>query len=406
MRVLIVDDNAARVSVIVRRLVEDCSLDHSDIINSRCAYEARASLSSEKFDLMLLDIRIPGRLDDAPDVAHSLQLLAEVEEGAALLMPGKIVGMTAYDDAALAAQQAFKDATWTLIVTSEISDGWCDTVVNCVRYLQLEAGQRSTSHEKVDVLVISALSSEIEAIRSLSWSWTAPEPVDDTAFISRGVFISNGRQFTVASTHAARMGMVSSAVLTSKLVATLSPKICVMPGICAGLPGRAEIGDVVLAECSWDYQSGRYAVDADGGSVFQQDPHQVSVDVKVVTRVDEMARDSHTLYAIWDAWPTKPKTPFAIKRGPMACGSAVLANSDYVAEIQRQNRKLRAIEMESYGFLHAISVANEPRPLAIVAKSVCDFADNLKGDDYQAYACYTSAQTVRAFLERFATDLT
>ncbi len=89
----------------------------------------------------------------------------------------------------------------------------------------------------------------------------------------------------------------------------------------------------------------------------------------------------------------------------MACGSAVLANSDYVGWIQKQNRKIRAIEMESYGFLHAISEANEPRPTAIVAKSVCDFADNLKGDDHQAYACYTSARTVGLFLERYADDL-
>ena len=89
----------------------------------------------------------------------------------------------------------------------------------------------------------------------------------------------------------------------------------------------------------------------------------------------------------------------------MACGSAVLANSDYVSWIQKQNRKIRAIEMESYGFLHAVNLANEPRPVAIVAKSVCDFADNLKGDDHQAYACYTSAQTLKIFLERFSSDL-
>ncbi len=39
----------------------------------------------------------------------------------------------------------------------------------------------------------------------------------------------------------------------------------------------------------------------------------------------------------------------------------VFANSDYVGWIQKQNRKIRAIEMESYGFLHAISEANEPQ---------------------------------------------
>ncbi len=405
MRILIVDDNGARVSTIVRKVVDSCLVQHADIVNVRCASEARACLVDEKFDLMLLDLRIPRRLDDDGDVAHSLQLLAEIEAGNSMLMPGKILGMTAYDDAAAVAQQTFRDSTWALIVTSEISDVWVDTVVNCVRYLKLESNQRAASHERIDVLVVAALASEIEAFGLFPWGWAAAEPIDDTTFVRRGKFQCNGRTFTIASTHAARMGMVSAAVLTSKLISSLNPKICVMPGICAGLPGRAEIGDVIFAECSWDYQSGKHATDDEGGSVFQQDPHQIAVDVKIVSRVDELARDTRDLHAVWDKWPNKPRLPFSVKRGPMACGSAVLANSEYVSWIQKQNRKIRAIEMESYGFLHAVNVANEPRPVAIVAKSVCDFADNLKGDDHQAYACYTSAQTIKIFLERFSSDL-
>ena len=89
----------------------------------------------------------------------------------------------------------------------------------------------------------------------------------------------------------------------------------------------------------------------------------------------------------------------------MGCGSAVLADSGVVERVEAQNRKLRAIEMESYGLLLAGSYAASPRPLCIVAKSVCDFADSRKGDDYQEYASYTSARAIDLFLIRFISDL-
>ena len=140
---------------------------------------------------MLLDLRIPGRIDEDADVAHSLQLLAEIDAGEDLLMPGKIVGMTAYDDAAEAAKQTFRESTWTLLPTSDFTDSWADTIVKCANYLKRERHQRDQEEESVDVLIVAALASEIDAIKSLDWSWGAWEPADDTVFISRGKFEAN-----------------------------------------------------------------------------------------------------------------------------------------------------------------------------------------------------------------------
>lgn len=55
--------------------------------------------------------------------------------------------------------------------------------------------------------------------------------------------------------------------------------------------------------------------------------------------------------------------------------------------------------MEGYGVVYAASHATEPRPLAIVAKSVCDFADNRKSDQFQDFAAYTSCQFVCFLLD-------
>lgn len=65
-----------------------------------------------------------------------------------------------------------------------------------------------------------------------------------------------------------------------------------------------------------------------------------------------------------------------------------------VERILKQNRNLLGIEMEAYGVLYAATHATKPRPKVFVAKSVCDFADEQKNDQYQDYAAYTSAKFI------------
>jgi len=41
--------------------------------------------------------------------------------------------------------------------------------------------------------------------------------------------------------------------------------------------------------------------------------------------------------------------------------------------------------------MSAVEYAKNPKPTAIIIKSVCDFADKNKNDDWQKYSSYTSA---------------
>jgi nucleoside phosphorylase len=87
--------------------------------------------------------------------------------------------------------------------------------------------------------------------------------------------------------------------------------------------------------------------------------------------------------------------------GPVASGASVIADSTVVDLIKSQSRKLVGIEMETYGVFLAARVCGRPRPLAMSVKSICDFADASKADDYQRYAAYTSA----SFLYEFAIEM-
>ena len=88
-----------------------------------------------------------------------------------------------------------------------------------------------------------------------------------------------------------------------------------------------------------------------------------------------------------------------ISDGTIACGSAVVANIGIVDTlIKLHARKVTGIDMESYGVFFACENLNSIcKPICI--KSICDFANSDKSDDYQKYAAYTSANFVKYFIE-------
>jgi nucleoside phosphorylase len=57
--------------------------------------------------------------------------------------------------------------------------------------------------------------------------------------------------------------------------------------------------------------------------------------------------------------------------------------------------------MEAYGVYLAAQECSLPRPTCFSLKSVVDFADGDKNDRYQKYAAYTSAQTLKHFIETY-----
>jgi len=83
--------------------------------------------------------------------------------------------------------------------------------------------------------------------------------------------------------------------------------------------------------------------------------------------------------------------------GPVASGAAVIQDKTVIDEIVARNRKLIGVEMETYGVYLAANATRGPKPLAMSSKSICDFGDLGKNDDYQKYAAYTSAKFVYEF---------
>ncbi len=191
------------------------------------------------------------------------------------------------------------------------------------------------------------------------------------------------------------MGMTASATLTMKLIEHFRPKYVIMPGIAAGTVGdfnnEQMYGDVVLADMVWNYSNGKY-VPKDQASIvfgeigFEPRPTVVKIDSELIAYFNK-AIQSH-------------KNETFVHIGAIASGSTVVANKVVLEQqVKSQFGTTKGLEMESYGVAYAVSHAVEPRPKAIIAKSVCDFADSRKSDKYQKFAAHTSCEFVKLMID-------
>lgn len=407
MKILITDDQARRYE----RLLEALSridVERSEIDIVQCANSARDYLEKNYYDLLILDVLLPLWPEVEPDLRHSIDLLIELHEDEQLKKPGRVLGITADKDIVGEASKIFEEFTWTIIQYAQDNDGWINQAVNCVRYIQQQGsrgGEESLTH-KVDLAIICALEKpELEEVLRLPWNWSSARPLDDVVFVHDGYFKVDARTITVCATFAPRMGMVSTALRSSSMISQLRPRLLAMCGICAGVKGKVNIGDVILADPAWDFQSGKRVRDK-GNTQFSIAPHHLPTPTLVRTHVEQIRGDKSALQEIIERFQGDvPPNRLQVVIGPLASGSAVLADGEVVREIQIQHRELRGVEMEIYGMYAAASVACNPQPKAFALKAVCDFADPDKDDSNQRYAAFTSANVLRLLMERFGPRL-
>lgn len=406
MKILIVDDQSRRYEKLVDSFGR-IGIDRKEIDIAISANDARDRLGSVRYDLLVLDILLPLWSEREPDVQYSIDLLVELHEGEEYYRPRHIIGISSDKEVAGRAFKIFQERTWTIVEYSHSTDDWMNKILNCVLYIK-DKGKNNNpieSTHKIDLAIICALEKpELEEVLKLPWHWSAARPLDDIIFAHDGYFEIEGRRFSVCATSASRMGMVSTALRSAAVISLLRPRLIAMCGICAGVKGKVNIGDVILADPAWDFQSGKRVRDK-GNVQFSVSPHHLCAPVLVRTHVEQIAREKEALRSIADQFTDPSSDQVRVVIGPLASGSAVLADGEVVNEIKSQHRELFGVEMEVYGMYAAAYSASSPRPLPFALKAVCDFADPDKNDKHQRYAAYTSANVLRLLMEKYASRL-
>ena len=401
MKILIADDQVQRYNRLFSALA-DIGIERQQIDLVPCANDAHERLEQNNYDLLLLDILLPFWSEESDfSSKHSLDLLFELNETDCLKKPGHIVGITGDKSVIAEAGPNFTNSTWSIVEYSESNDGWIDQIKNCANYIL--ANEKKPSLDKlvhdVDLAVVCALEKpEHEEVLKLDWNWSAPRPLDDMVFVSDGWFISGGKKITVMAAVAQRMGMVSTALLSSRIISLVRPRLIAMCGICAGVKDKVRMGEVLFADPAWDFQSGKITADKNIATLSIA-PHQIPADPIVRSHVQQIASNTDKLTKIYTDFGSDASNVPKIHIGPVASGSAVLADGQVINEIKTQHRELIGVEMEIYGLYAAASAASLPKPKTFAIKSVCDFADRHKADNVQRYAAYTSARVLHLLME-------
>ncbi|SCW50867.1 Nucleoside phosphorylase [Eubacterium ruminantium] len=397
IKVLVVDDNVNKINDIVAEIKKSYGESQVSIETAIFANDAKRILKRNSIDILILDICLPEIAGGSLIKDAGIKLLKQIKGAVEYTYPRYVIALSAYEELA----KEF-DIESGMIHTSLLYDvstnEWRKKLSNSIRdfvsILTQNIDRRSYDY---DVAVICALGEELALVKaSLDNIKNVSLPDDDYIYIE-GTFKKEGVTRRVVMAQSTHMGMVPAATLTTRLIYNFAPRYVVMTGITAGIKGKANFGDVIAAEYTWDYGAGKEVVE-DEQAVHRNTIDQIHIDTDVATMIRKVSADGSLLQSIKNGFMgTKPETELKVVMGPVASGASVIANPQVVESIKNgQIRDTVGVEMEIFGVYYASRWSVSPKPKFIALKSVCDFADSDKNDNYHAYASYTSA---KLFLE-------
>lgn len=246
-RVLLVEDSSSKVGRIQGAFAPYNRDDSLSVSTAGDCATARQLLRNQQFDLLILDMVLPMFPGEQARSAAGLDLLKEIRHDESSTNPKYIVGITEHLDNFDALRNEFEASTWLLLRSTSSSDEWVGQLARLLEHI-LKCKRHQAASYDVDVVVTAALyDPELLGALDLPWRWTTTEHLDEVTMFKRGTISLNDRDISVVASWSARMGLVGSALLCSKLIHNFRPKILCMIGICAGTNPQHNFGDMVAS---------------------------------------------------------------------------------------------------------------------------------------------------------------
>lgn len=402
--ILIVEDNTDKLRNILQTLEAVSGIDVDLIEHDIDSLSAKKRLKKTSYDLLILDIAIPLRKSEPVDLEGGIKLLNEILVRDLYKVPVHIIGLTAHEEIFTKASLEFGNQILSVIRYSDTDIEWQEQLCKGVEQRLLSKISSSASEQtyNYDIAIINAIEKEFVAVKALSKNWEKVFVPGDSSPYFETVFERNGKTYKVIAACSPQMGMNASSVLTMKLIHNFRPKYIFMTGIAASIKDTNShgYGDIIVIDESWDGGAGKITETKDGKNLFQPTAKNLRLDTDVSERIRSLKDNSELLRNIKDGWKPNavPNTELAIHIGSVASVAGVIENSAVIEELKGKDRKLLGLEMEAYGMYYAATNCSNPKPTAIALKSVSDFANTEKKDEYQPYASYTSARVMFEFI--------
>ncbi|ODP26168.1 uncharacterized protein PTI45_04490 [Paenibacillus nuruki] len=402
INVLIVEDNEQKYN----EIAEIFNKYNANIELSNNVYDSKVKLANKHYDFLLLDINLPYEDGEECSPEAGYRLFKEISSELPMIKkPSEVIIVTAYPELQEKYDIEANKILVSIIKYSYDEQRWREQIENRIKYFirsKSDSVSQDTETYRIDLAIITAVAVEFDQVYRLMHDTHETKINNDPTIYTVGKFKEGDNVVNVVLAKQHQMGMIAASVLTIKLIQNFRPRYLAMAGIAAGKRGEVNFGDIIVPTEVWDYGSGKIqqedkkmVTDDTSNYLFKPDPKYLDLDVSFKEIMNK--NFNSVLSTIKHSWPgPKPPTELGLITGPIACGSVVVQNEEIIQKfIDPYNRKVKGLDMESYGVFYAVENYIDPKPRVVVCKSVCDFADSEKNDSYQAYAAYTSASFIK-----------
>jgi nucleoside phosphorylase/CheY-like chemotaxis protein len=398
MKILIVDDKQEKITDFINHLTS-ISISREDISVVRDAHDARKQMKETKYDILILDIAIPERVENLENISVGLDLLNEISERDSYKPPAYILCVTALDEEIDDLQKEFEGKTWQLVSFGKGSIAWKSKISDAIMYFNRNEEIKRDFKYEIDVLIFCALKElELSEVLKLPFNWSNEIYSEDLPPYFSGKSDTSPDSLTVIASYASEMGMVATASTLSILIRTFRPRLVIMSGICAGVEGSTNLGDLIIADPTWDYQTGKF-IENPNELIQLLEIRQQRILPHLRRRLVTFASSLSVERDLETGWNgNKPSSRSQIKFGALLSGSSVVASEHKMSEINNQDRKMLGLDMEVFGFYFACNNSISPPPNFFAVKCVTDFANPNKDDSLQKYGAFLSSKFVEHFI--------
>lgn len=378
MRLLIIEDTpekAEQIAAVVNKVDSKAIVDNADDMRS-----AVLKLEKHKYDLIIFDFLLPTMKGSGAQNLGTEVL--NIVRSSLINKVADCIAITAYDEIANDLRAEFSRKGVFILDFDNDDSEWEHTLEIFLN--------RACDYQRSRFVIICAVSVERQAFKQINS--TAGIPRNENGLDILPIEISNVHGLVILLP---RMGIVNAAAISSLVAERYRPELICMSGICAGIKGETEIGQVIIANPCWEYQVGKVTPTG-----FKIEPYQISFKEKdrlLLKNLIEQECDLEKLYLDIEPNHLKPVMP---KIAPLVSGSMVVADEEKVKEIVTQHRKLSGLEMESFGILQGVQLV-DPSIIVFSAKSVVDFADERKDKIFQKESAVVSARFCQLAIEKF-----
>lgn len=394
IHVLIIDDDNERIRKIAAVVKED-SINVEYVMTKN---EALCKLEEKEYDLVIIDIMLPENIDSVnPQPTAGIDVIKDIYQRIKIIPPRSIVGVTSSSETFENSKSFFEEKLIPILIWNESDDLWKKQLLEKINYLKLNKFES----QDVDIAIVTAVADEFTAVKQSYNNWEKYTVTHDPApYFVTNFITNNGHSKRILLTQLPDMGMTAASNTVTKVMLNFNPKSVYMVGICGGVRNEVELCDIIVATQTWDYGSGKIMPKSDTSKSyysFEASPKQIGLKPEIINNLTYSSEEIlKKVVKDWnDKHQDKPLAP-NLKFSPMPSGASVICDPALFEEIIKpQHRKCKGLDMETYGVYYAVeNTSTEPINFVSI-KSVSDFADTEKGDNYHEECCYLSSNFLK-----------